>query len=217
MRPSTAAMKALGRKTRSMKRARGKNEKCFNSIGRPFFPRAPPSDNTVHRFHQMINLGTITSSVAVTVAASFSFSEAQLDLHSSYEAIFDQYRIPRIEFFTQPVAPTVASATANSGFFFTVVDYDDSVGLSSIAGALDYENVIESVGFDGHYRDFVPHVAVAAYSGAFSSFANETSPWIDCASNAVLHYGVKCFWTTTDAAYLTATFARLYVEYRNVR
>jgi len=70
---------------------------------------------------------------------------------------------------------------------------------------------------DSHYRKFIPHVAVASYSGTFTSFTNEVAPWIDIASPSVQHYGLKTACTPTTAVVQYTARARLSVSFRNVR
>jgi hypothetical protein len=107
---------------------------------------------------------------------------------SSFTAIFDQYKITEAEVFIYPTLNNSATFVANS---MSVVDYDDSSPLSSNTAYLNYENVLFSVITNGHYRKFRPHIAIAAYQGTFTGFANETPQWIDCAYPNIQHYGVK--------------------------
>jgi len=119
--------------------------------------------------------------------------------------------------FRPRVTMVAASATTNPGILVTVVDNDDSNNLTSFAQAEDYENAIVGTGIQCQTRTQVPHAAVAAYSGAFSSFANVASPWIDCTSAGVVHYGIKTAWSTTDIVYTTDITNRYWFEFRNVR
>jgi hypothetical protein len=153
-----------------------------------------------------------TSNVSNTFAA-FNFTVASLDQISSLTALFDQYRIVQIEVWICPQATVVGPSQLAS-----VIDYDDSSNLSTFAQALDYVNVVSCSGDFAQYRTWRPHVAMAAYSGAFSSFANVTSPWIDAVSTGVQHYGLKLAASTAPTN--TTTFditTRLHTQWRNVR
>ncbi len=56
-----------------------------------------------------------------------------------------------------------------------------------------------------------PHLAIGAYSGAFTSFANTNSTqWVDANSPSVQYYGVKYGWTNLGGAALNI---RVYVKY----
>jgi len=205
---------------RARKRTKGKTmegDATLFSLEKPFFPKLSSGDS-VYKFTQYINIGTSTASTTISTSSAYNFSLNQVDQVSQLTAVFDQYRIDEIEFWLWPkLGAEVASATADQGILASVIDYDDSNLLGSLTAALDYVNVLVSSGRDGHYRRFKPHVAIAAYSGSFSSFANETSPWLDAASPSVQHYGVKTVWTACDAAYSQSIQARLHLSFRNIR
>jgi len=103
------------------------------------------------------------------------------------------------------------------GQFVSVIDYDDAVNLTTFASALDYPSAFQSEGYTPHRHVFVPHIAVAAFAGTFTAYANEEAPWIDCASNTVQHYGVKTAWSGTSAVFLYDVRVRVIVQFRNVR
>jgi len=139
---------------------------------------------------------------------------------SSWSTVFDQYRIRRVQAWILPRTSQQATSavTANQGQLVSVIDYDDSANLSSFNAGMQYANALLGPGQQGHYRDFEPHIAVAVYSGAFTSFANmDASTWIDCASTGVNFFGLKAGVTLTDASYVYDLDLRLHVEFRNSR
>jgi hypothetical protein len=150
--------------------------------------------------------------MSVPAAASVYFTLSALDQSSSLTTVFDQYRIVMIEstFYPQSAAPP-------NGLVTSVIDYDDASTLASVGQALDYSNAMTVIGSVGFTRTFRPHCAVAAYSGAFTSFANEESPWIDCASASVQHYGIKLASTPTSSVIVYNAINRLWLQFRNVR
>jgi hypothetical protein len=182
------------------------------------FPLPTIFDNQIYNVRQTLIGSLITSSnVAVTYGA-LSFTLAQLDQAASLAAVFDQYRIRMIEVNFEPVANFNTGPTASFGSLYTVIDYDDATPLTSVGQAADYSNCLIGQGFEKQRRVFEPHVAVAAYSGAFTSFANEAAPWIDSNSGGVQHYGIKYAWTSTTVnAMNIAIYARFWVQFRNVR
>jgi len=163
---------------------------------------------------QEANAGTlVTTSTSTPSFGSLYFTVAGLDQISSLTAVFDQYRINMVEAWILPFFGTSNGYTSYS----SVIDYDDASNLTTYAQALDYTNVVETQISNGHYRKFVPHVAVAAFSGTFTSYENVTAPWIDCSSTAVQHYGLKIASPATSvSSTITATY-RLHVSFRNVR
>jgi len=162
----------------------------------------------------MVTWGTYTSQVGAISTFQVEPTIGSLDQVSAYLALFDQYRITALEVWVIPRITSVTSNTANPGQMASVIDYDDSTSLASFAAAMDYENVLTGSGVDGHYRKWVPHIAVI--TGA-SGVENAKMRWIDAASTSVIHYGMKMVWTSTDAAYVSDIFVRYWMEWRNVR
>jgi hypothetical protein len=216
---SAAVRRALGKATRSMHMKGGGSDYVYNAIGSPLkWPRAVRNDNKVYKFVQTDNVQVFaTSSVAVATFSVFNFTLANLDQVASFQTLFDQYRIAKIEFATVPRMTGAPTATTNTALFASVIDYDDATALGTFEAATDYQSVLTSSGSDGHFRTFIPHCAIAAYSGTFVSYANVPAPWIDCASPGVIHYGIKTAWGITDSVYVMDALFRVTLEFRNVR
>lgn len=171
--------------------------------------------NQPYNICQEVDCGTVlNTSNTVPTFGSLSFTLSQLDQVSTFTALFDQYRINLIELWIKP------ALGANNVFtdYTSVIDFDDDSNLGSYSAALDYTNAVTTYLSEGHYRVFQPHIAVAAYSGAFTSFANEPAPWIDAASTGVKHYGLKLAAKVAivNASPINVT-ARLHISFRNVR
>jgi len=137
---------------------------------------------------------------------------------SSWAAVFDQYLIREVEvWITTAFSPAATAVNYGNENLYLVVDYDDANALTTVAGALAYENVIAAPVTNGHYRKWRPHIAVAAYSGTFTSFKNEVSDWIDVASPNVQHYGLKVVADVTSTnALQVKMFTRVWIQFRNV-
>jgi hypothetical protein len=186
--------------------------------GLPSMDRPFSNGNQVFNFHQQFEIaGVHTTSVAVETFSAQSWTLSQCNNSATFQALFDQYRIPLIEFWLTPQSKLESAAGQTVGLMTSVIDYDDGTALTSVASAGDYDSAVTGPGGMGHYRKFVPHVAIAAYSGAFTSFANEEAPWIDIASNTVVHYGVKFASTVTSVAYSYGGVVRMHVQCRNTR
>jgi hypothetical protein len=142
-----------------------------------------------------------SSSVGSTLQINFTFANSVND--SSYAAVFDQYRIVAAE-----VIPTPRITEANqvspypAGYLYTVLDYDDATALTSPSAAQDYSSCIITPVTEAVRRCVKPRIAMAAYSGAFTSFANVADQWIDAASTGVIHYGIKCIMDVGTASAL---------------
>jgi hypothetical protein len=157
----------------------------------------------------------MTSTTALSFLA-YQFSLAAIDQAATLVNLFDQYRITAVEFWLMP-RQTEAASNSNGGLLSTVIDLDDGTSLTSLGQAGDYASCVTTESTVGHYRHFVPHVAIAAYSGAFTSFANKASPWIDSSSSSVIHYGVKAVASVTTAVVVYDINSRLHLEFRSVR
>jgi len=167
-----------------------------------------------------VNQSIITSSfhvtsVAVETFASVAFSLGQIDQASTLAALFDQYRINSVECYLTNQASN--SNLTNTGHLVSVVDFDDSTNLTSVASSMDYSNALVSSCQSCQYRRFVPHAAIAAYSGAFTSFANVAGVWIDSASPGVAHFGLKTAASVTSTAMAFDLTIRLNVSFKSCR
>jgi hypothetical protein len=132
------------------------------------------------------------------MAASF-FTLADMPQSSTFTALFDQYRIDNIAVtFTPTLTGNTNLESASNQLvlpdysFWYTVDLDDASVVSPLTALMEYEGA-QRVVFTGKpfTVEWVPHAALAAYSGAFTSYSNVKSPWIDCASASVQHYGLK--------------------------
>lgn len=136
-----------------------------------------------------------TTSAAVPVYTGKSFALSQFDDYTSYTSLFDEYMISDIECWLEP--SILGSSTVGDCLLASSTDPDDANTPANFADVDAKQGAIISGAMTGHYHKFVPHFAVATYSGAFTSFGNSLPAWLDCASPGVLHYGLK---TATNAA-----------------
>jgi hypothetical protein len=171
----------------------------------------------IFQFDQMaFSQAVFANSVSVPTFQSYLFTLSQVHQVGTLTSAFDQYRVTEIEYWLVPEISS--SASTSTGSLFTVLDFDDSVALTSVGAALDYSTCKMGPSHFTHYRRFKPHVAVAAYAaGAFTSYKNETSPWLDCNSPAVEHYGVKIAATITNTVQNFDQYVRVHLEFRRVR
>jgi hypothetical protein len=215
---SAAAKRLMGKRTGSQRKRGAKGDGVVYTLqdvpARLFKPIS--SANMIFRVPQEVFTAAYTgTSTSLAIFTALAFTVNALDQISHLTALFDQYRIVLVEVW---LCPQNSQSTVNfNGNLATVVDYDDANALTTYAQALDYVNVVSTNALIAHYRKFVPHVAVAAYSGAFTSFMNVTSPWIDAASPSVAHYGFKTATTQSSNVLNYDLTYRLTTEWRNVR
>jgi len=174
--------------------------------------------NQPYNITQELTIGTaFSNSTASATFAGFNFTIGNLDQTGSLTAVFDQYRIQCIEIWLVPQERSNTSGTYGTGLLYTVTDYDDANALTTIGQANDYSNVMVTTAQESHYRRFVPHCAVAIFSGAFTSYENVAAPWIDATSTGVQHYGIKIACGVVGAAQNYNMQVRYHCQWRNVR
>jgi hypothetical protein len=186
----------------------------------PRFGRTGQFDNKIYNVEQLFSNGSIGGSSSVgTTGYGKAFTTADIQQFSSYAAVFDQYRFMMIEAW---LVPAILSLTNSVGTqtMYSVIDYDDANTPTSAQQLLQYTNVQMSSILCGHYKKFRPHNADALYgAGAFSSYGNVQSQWIDVASSAVAHYGIKVIFDQAPSAAQQVPvqlFTRIWVQFRNV-
>jgi len=178
----------------------------------------------IHRYIQHQDAPTSVQQAAVETDGALAFQLNDLAQYATFTALYDQYRIRQLDVKMIPAITAYLDSTggAAKGFnsrVWTAIDYDDATALTAVA-LREYTTVRENMGTDMICRSFVPHFALAAYSGAFNSYAN-TIGWLDCNSAGVQHYGFK--WAIEAAPAATSVLqswrfdVTYYFEFRNVR
>jgi hypothetical protein len=122
----------------------------------------------------------------------FNFTLQQLDQYAQLIYVFDQYRFDAIEVTFRPQFTSNGMEAGTNivvPLLYTVVDYDDSNAIP-ITTLRQYDDCAQSL-YETQVRRFTPHCATAMYQGSFAGYGNVASPWIDCSSSTVQHYGVK--------------------------
>lgn len=156
-----------------------------------------------------------TGSVTIPNFSAVQFQLADTDQYAALVAVFDQYRFNSIEAWIEPQGSNLN--IANTGRIYSVLDFDDATVLTTTGQAMDYPNALVSGGQSCQYRRFRPHVAVAAYTGAFGGFKNEVADWIDTASSTVKHYGLKFATEVSSTAQVYDLTLKYHLSFRNVR
>jgi hypothetical protein len=171
----------------------------------------------LYSFHRGIDLGIITASVTLETFTAYSFTLGALPDSTEFTALFDQYRIMQVRMEFTPLFVDT-SATVPYPPIYTVIDYDDSNTITGLQ-ANEYDSVMFSPTGTYFERTFNPRIAVAAYSGAFTSFMQpKAGTWVDCASPGVIHYGLKTVLPVANAAnQVWQVRAHLFLQFRESR
>jgi hypothetical protein len=190
-----------------------------NANRMPSFVNTISRDNRPYQVMQISNQGTVLSSnTSVAQMTAKQWSTTDIIQFSSYATVFDQYKIDFIELWLTPFGPATAPGYNSNIHIYSAVDYDDANAPTSLTAISQYENAVITRPSEGHYVKFRPHIAVAAYGGAFTQFKNEPSDWLDVASGAVQHYGFKfgAEATLANADLKLDMETRITISFRNV-
>jgi hypothetical protein len=161
---------------------------CFNTAASRPLPSLTSPVQTIAVTSDFTGIAFTTAVAAPTYYGAYftlsSFADA-----TQYQAVFDQYRFDDLEIWLE--SSVTGSSTVGSTIMFSAIDLDDANVPTSVANVASKQGVITSETTTGHYHRWKPHMALAAYSGAFTSYSNAPAGWIDCASPSVQHYGLK--------------------------
>jgi len=221
--PGTVALSKKKSKSRVVRLDAILPSKSLGLAGRPdvgsmknFLKVTDP--DRVYSILQSVDLGYLNSGTT-NQYNSIYFTLNVLPNYTTFSSLFDQYRIVRVRVMFIPTAnaiPVVTSSLSTYPVFLYAVDFDDSNFWTTEAQALSYENIKIIPMFEKSEVIFRPHAIVSSLSGGS---VNVESPWIDTASTAVSHFGVKTCITSGAAAALYPAmrmFAQVEVELRNV-
>jgi len=206
----------LGKKKRAKKKKKDSDVALvWNGLSETVPMRISPLvDNQPYKVVQeSYQSAAFATSTSINSFQSFTFAVFAMPDISSLTSLFDQYMLAEVEFW---LIPQMTASTA-TGELATVADYDDSANLSTFNAALGYQNCRVSSPLTGHYRKIQPHVALAAYAGTFTSYANACGVWIDAGSPSVYHYGIKSAATPTNVSITYDIIVRYTTYWRNLR
>lgn len=161
----------------------------------------------------------ISGSSAAPVAGAYYFIATNLQNWSSFSALYDQYRVVAIDFVIRPRFDSISLSTTSNSPMRLVIDYDDSTVLSSAADAEQYSNCMTVEAYQSARRVYCPAIAIAAYSGAFTSYASRQRQWLDVASDTIRHYGMKWYIpiSPTTSVPVWDIMISVFIEFKNVR
>jgi hypothetical protein len=182
-------------------------KRTYETISCPF----PRKSDTVTVHSQAV--ATQSASASANGFTTYTFSIANGNLSTG---TFDQYRIKAVRFSVLPqnnAIGLVTNSTTTLVPFLCVIDYDDASALGSAAAAEAYSNCVTLAPGESCSRVFCPRMAVAAYNGAFTGFANMEPQWIDAAYATVQHYGIKTWVPAATAGQTNLQTWQIIVEY----
>lgn len=188
--------------------------KVYNTVAARPIHRKIVSPAQVTANMSYVQGSTITASTSVPVFAGVLFQLSAFAQSAAYLSLFDQYKFDELEIWLEPQY-SQSNVLTNVGTLVTAVDVDDASTPTAITDVIDHQSAVTSEGFAGHYHRWKPHMAIAVYSGAFTSFANADADWIDSGSPNVQHYGIKIALTPVTAAVAYNLTVRARVSFRS--
>jgi hypothetical protein len=183
----------------------------FDTVGIRPQPRITSVEQTLRATLIADIPNAVASTVISPVYSAFNIALSSFSDYAEYTGLFDQYRIVQAEVWLVP--NSVVTNTA-MGDVVTAVDLDDANTPTSFNQVASKGGALITGGQAGHYHCWEPHVALAAYSGAFTSYANEGPQWIDSGSPAVSHFGFKTAIQTSGVVTGYNLQCRILVEFR---
>lgn len=154
-----------------------------------------PNSGKIWRFRRTVDGADINQIAGGLVFGSYIFKLSQVDVPTEFSSLFDQYRFSYVKLTFRPRFNFAALAVNGNQIdprLYTVIDYDDGTNLTALAGARQYQTLLETRFDQDHVRFIKPHSSVASYaSGVFTSFDNVVDRWHDLAYPDIEHYGIK--------------------------
>lgn len=141
----------------------------------------------------------LRQSSASDVFASFAFALADIQNVSSVGALYDQYRIDRIQFRLRSRNPALfmmnqTSPNYSASPMVIVLDRDDNTAPTTLSELKQYDNCQVISACDSIDIVFEPSVTRSVFAGGvFSGYEVVTDPdvWLDLANTGIPHYGIK--------------------------
>lgn len=206
---------ASQRRSRRAQQAPRRRIAEFNTNQRP----TPAPRDPVFRVTRMLDNGILTSNTVADIFPNYNYALQYLTAYSEFTALFDQYRITRIETTFMPTITEISAlGSFTNSYLLTAIDYDDSNAYATLNDALQVATASITPLTKPVTRGFSPRLALAAYSGTFTSYAQAPpGQWVDCASPGVQHYGLKCAVPLTGSIQTWRVLHRYFLEFRRVR
>jgi len=180
--------------------------------------RPRPFTRTVtHKFTRLAAPVTLTNSTVTETLYAFQFLLSYVPSYTEFTALYDQYQIAAVHLRFVPTVNTSTPLDPLQGFIILAVDYDDSTTPANIDALYQYGSAaVFGAGKEIRFT-LRPRAALAAYSGAFTSYANFGNMWIDIASSNVQHYGLKVGMSASTPVHTWSVFATYVLRFRSSR
>lgn len=187
----------------------------MSPIKKDVTPFAEGAKDKLYTFWQTYVGPQVVSSASLETDLQIQIALTSFTNITAYQTLWDSYRILQVTVRFFPCATPPLSGS--QGPVYTAIDYDDAT-TTTLSQLLEYDTLQMCQPGTYFERTFQPRAANALYSGAFTSFGQMKSPWIDLASAGVLHYGLKIATPNgTVATPLYNTTISAVIQFRNIR
>lgn len=186
-----------------------------------------PRTLTSRRIHNMkctIEFAGITGGSS-DIFIGYTFKLADLPQVSSYQALFDQYRIMGIKWWALPqfTAHELSDLTSSNDVvpeLYTAIDRNDNSSLNRTQ-IMQYDTLKSTIATKRHSRYFKPNILAPAYdNGSSVACITKFGQWISTSDVNVLHYGLKALlgtFTASGRTFQQVVYATYYVQFRSVK
>lgn len=160
---------------------------------------------------------TIANSGSGLVETNYSFYVTLNPQYATWLTLFDQYCIPQASIEFDSLTPP--GQTYSSPVLYTALDFDNASLINTVAAIEEYDSceVIVMAPEKRHLRSVRPCAkgVTVNTSGSGTSVSELLGPiWIDSASTATVHYGIRSLCNFFNAGSVNVTLT-MYTAFRN--
>lgn len=184
-----------------------------------------------YKFKQLVSLAPFDVPATTLFAEqTYNFSLADVNQSTTFDALFDQYRITGVKVTIYPsfnMAYDITSGQPNQiPLVYSVIDYDQFPASITPQVMYQYQTFKKSYFTRPHSRFFRPRALQSGVQVAASSFVGQLSvpqrAWMDMANRNVLYYGLILGIDFADASQIVSAFAckveaTYYLQFRSVK
>jgi len=174
----------------------------------------------IYMFKRHCTLSPFVVSNTINSNAAYNFSLQDLPNYTEFTNLYDMYKINAVKLTMLPqMTQNVSLGTINNPIanarVFSVIDYNDSVALSTPDQAREYQSCKVTTILRTHKRYLKPKIQDDG------KVYTPGRPWINCSSPAIDYYGVKFvaepMFSTTSFDFTYIVEAVYYLSFKNVK
>lgn len=163
-----------------------KNKRNKYKMSRSIYPK-----QNVYHFKRYANIGTLVVGNLAPVFNAFVFQLDQVPAETDFTNLFDSYRINGVKITFRPQQTesiSIGSINNPSAYarFVSAIDYNDSIGISSVDELREYQSCKCTSILEVHER-YIHHPRIQDRGQTYTP----GRPWINCSSPTQEHYGLK--------------------------